>query len=447
MKDKRVVVLDVVGLSMRHFENSEYLPNLSSLRDQGRLSGIKPVFPAVTLPVQASMTTGCYPEKHGIVANGFFSSETLQVSFWDQPAGLVQAERIWDRLKRKNPGLITAALFMQNTLYAGCDCVITPKPMHTDDGLVQWCYSKPVGFYEQVCDELGEFNLMDYWGPMTSIGASRWIAGAAVETMASIRPHLMFVYLPHLDYCTQKLGPDHPNIGMELQLVDREVGRIVQGIEDLGLKDETTFIVLSEYEFYKVEGAIDLNRIFRRAGLLRVRTIQNREYLDFELSPAFAMVDHQIAHIYIKSGYEKKIRAILEGVAGIDFLFDQKGKEEQWVNHARAGAIIAVSARNKWFSYYWWDDSAREPDFAGHVDIHRKPGYDPLELFFDHETKKISQDTSLIRGSHGYPPLTDDDLLPFIISGEAAVNLPLTRKLCVTDLSSIIEEILVTNEV
>ncbi|MEA3547077.1 MAG: alkaline phosphatase family protein, partial [Thermodesulfobacteriota bacterium] len=246
----------------------------------------------------------------------------------------------------------------------------------------------------------------------------------------------------HLDYCTQKLGPDHADIDLELRLVDEEVGRIVQGIEDLGLEDETTFIVLSEYEFYPVDGAIDLNRILRRAGLLRVRTIQNREYLDFELSPAFAMVDHQIAHIYIKPGYEKKVRTMLEGVGGIDFLFGQKGKEEQRINHARAGDIIAVSARNKWFSYYWWDDSAREPDFAGHVDIHRKPGYDPLELFFDHETKKISQDTSLIRGSHGYPPsLTGDDFLPFIISGEAAGNVSLNREICVTDLSSIIEKI------
>ena len=442
MQDRRVVVLDVVGLGMRHFENSDNLPNLASLRAGGRLAAMKSVFPAVTLPVQASMTTGCYPEKHGIIANGFYFPETFQVSFWDQPAGLVQAERIWDRLKKKNPSLKTAALFMQNTLYANCDCLITPRPMHTDDGLIQWCYSKPVGYYEEVCEELGEFNLMDYWGPMTSIGASRWIAGAAVETMARLRPHLMFVYLPHLDYCTQKLGPDHPDIDKELQLVDKEVGRVVQSVKDLGLENETTFIVLSEYEFYPVDEAIALNRILRQAGLLKVREIRNCEYLDFELSPSFAMVDHQIAHIYIKPGYEKEVRKVLEQVSGIDYLFDQKGMKEQRINHPRAGNIVAVSARNKWFSYYWWDDRAREPDFAGHVDIHRKPGYDPLELFFDHETKKISQDTSLIRGAHGYPPVEEKDSLPFIITGEAAENLSLPEELCITDLSSIIEEIL-----
>ncbi len=442
MNNKRVVVLDVVGLSLRHFEDNENMPNLISLLKQGRLASIKPIFPAVTLPVQASITTGCYPEKHGIVANGFFSLETLQVSFWDQPAGLVQAERIWDRLKKKNPDLTTASLFMQNTLYANCDCVITPKPMHTHDDLIQWCYSKPVDLYDHLCEKFGEFNLMDYWGPMTSIGASKWIARAAVETMDRIRPNLMFVYLPHLDYCTQRLGPDHADIAKELQLVDNEVGRIVQGIEDLGMLNETTFIVLSEYEMFKVNGAIALNRILRAAGLLQVRLIRNREYLDFELSHAFAMVDHQIAHIYIKPGYEKKVRAALEGVDGIDYLLDRKGKREHHIDHYRAGDIIAVSARNRWFSYYWWDDSDKEPDFAGHVDIHRKPGYDPLELIFDHATKKISQDTELIKGSHGYPPVNDVDSLPLIISGEAADKLSLPDGFCVTDLSSVIEKIL-----
>ena len=309
MDKTRVVVIDVVGLSPYHFNFREHMPHMASLLSQGRFFRIEPVFPAVTLPVQASLTTGVHPVEHGVVANGFYFPENFQVAFWEQAASLVQAERIWDSLKLREPGLKAAVLFFQNTLFANSDVIITPKPMHSDEGLIQWCYSKPVGFYEEICQQIGEFNLFHFWGPMASIQSSRWIAKAAVETMDRMRPDLMFVYLPHLDYCSQKHAPADPIILDELRLVDQEVGRIVQGFKNLGLADETVFIILSEYIFYEVQGDIPLNRILREKGLLEVRNILGREYLDMELSPAFAMVDHQVAHIYTKPGYEKPVRS------------------------------------------------------------------------------------------------------------------------------------------
>jgi len=445
MTNTRVVVIDVVGLSTEHFQRKENIPHIAALSSQGRLFQIKPVFPPVTLPVQASLTTGKYPEEHGVVSNGFYFPENFQVAFWEQAASLVQTGRIWDSLKSKEPSLKTAVLFFQNSLYANSDVIITPRPLHTEEGLIQWCYSKPVGFYEEICQQIGEFNLFHFWGPMASIESSRWIAKAAVETMDRVRPHLMFVYLPHLDYCSQKYGPEDSIVLDELRQVDREVGRIVEGAEALGLAEETVFIVLSEYAFYRVQGDIPLNRVLREKGLLEVRTIQGREYLDMELSPAFAMVDHQIAHIYTKSGYEKAVRRVLEKVDGIDMLLDGDGKTSFQVNHPRSGDFIAVSSKNRWFSYYWWDDRSREPDFATHVDIHRKPGYDPLELFVDFKTREISQDTSLIKGSHGYPAMEEGDNVPFLISGKESMDLEIPENFCVTDVSGIIEKILLAS--
>lgn len=443
MKKKKVIVIDVVGLSPRHFEASEKMPAIASLLNHGRLFRMKPVFPPVTLPVQASLTTGVYPQVHGVVANGFYFPETFQVAFWEQAAGLVQAERIWDRLKKNDPSLKTAVLFFQNSLYAKCDAVITPRPLHSEEGLIQWCYSKPAGLYEEICEQIGEFNLFHFWGPMVSIEGSRWIAKAAVEVMARIEPNLMYVYLPHLDYCSQKVHPGDPLIEEELALVDKEVGRIVEGVKDLGMEGETAFIVLSEYLLSGVQGDIPLNRVLREEGLLNVRTISGREYLDLELSPAFAMVDHQIAHIYIKPGHEKAVRKALEGRDGIDMLLDVVGKKKYRIDHPRAGDLIAVSARDRWFSYYWWEDRSKEPDFATHVDIHRKPGYDPMELFVEPGTRNISQDTSLIRGSHGYPALSEEDYATFLISGEEAANMEIPEDLCVTDVAGIIENILI----
>ncbi|MEW6427119.1 MAG: nucleotide pyrophosphatase/phosphodiesterase family protein [Thermodesulfobacteriota bacterium] len=416
MNKRRVVVLDVVGLQLEHLERPDLTPNIRRLVQQGTMAAMRPPFPAVTLPVQATLTTGTLPAEHGVLANGFFTPEEYRVSFWEQAASLVQRPRLWQRLRQERPGTRTAALFLQNTLFADCDVIVTPKPLHSDDGMIQWCYSKPVGYYEELCETLGEFNLMHYWGPLAGIASSRWIAGAAVETMKRQRPELMLVYLPHLDYNMQRLGPSHPEIGRDVALIDAEVGRIVQAVEEMGLGGETTFVVLSEYRFYDVAGDVPLNRILRRHGLLAVRTIAGREYLDIEMSPAFAMVDHQLAHVYVREGYRERVEQVLAATAGIDRVLDRAGRKALGIDHPRAGDLVAVADKDRWFSYYWWEDRAREPPFARHVDIHGKPGYDPLELFFDPASRSVPQETSLIKGSHGYPPSASEGLVPLVLS-------------------------------
>jgi predicted AlkP superfamily pyrophosphatase or phosphodiesterase len=443
MSERMVVVINVVGLTLEHLEkHQDRIPHLSALLEQGKLFKMLPVFPAVTLPVQASLTSGVYPDEHGILSNGFYFPEQFQVAFWEQAASLVQNERIWDRLKKRNPELKTALLFLQNSLYADCNAIMTPKPLHTETGLIQWCYSKPVGLYEAISEDIGDFNLMHYWGPMASIESSRWIAKAAVETIARIKPDLLFVYLPHLDYCSQKFGPEDAMVYAELTEIDREVGRIIGGIEALGMRDKCVFAVLSEYAFSKVDGDIPINRLLREKGLLEIRMIKGREYLDIELSPAFAMVDHQVAHVYVKPGRRKAVRAALESVDGIDILMDTEGKKSHRIDHVRAGDFVVVSARDRWFSYYWWDDRSKEPDFATKVDIHRKPGFDPMELFFEPGTFQISQDTSLVRGSHGYPPLAERDLVPFLVSGDLRARSGMPETLKAVDVPVMLEAIL-----
>jgi len=443
MNTKKVVVLNVAALSPQYCDDTEAMPCLSALRGRGVLHRIKPVFPAVTLPAQASMTTGLYPARHGIIANGGYSRQIHQVSFWEQAAGLVEGERIWTKLKRARPELTTALLFMQNSLYADSDIVITPKPFHTDQGMVQWCYSKPVGLYEELCQRNGPFNLMHYWGPMASIESTRWIAGAAVETIQRFAPDLMFVYLPHLDYCLQKFGPDDPGLGQQLRAVDEQIGRIVSAVDSGGWRDETVFIVVSEYCIQAVSKDVAINRILRDNGLLQVRVINGREYLDCELSQAFAMVDHQVAHVYVKEGWVEKVRTVLETIEGVDYVFRPTGENAFRVGHPAAGDLVAVSARDRWFSYYWWHEKSREPDFAPHVDIHRKPGYDPLELFLEPGTRAISQDTRLIRGSHGYPALADTDCVPLLISGAGADQLSaIPNGSDLTILPSLVEKLL-----
>ncbi|MBW2349403.1 MAG: alkaline phosphatase family protein [Deltaproteobacteria bacterium] len=439
MKRKRVIVMDVVGLSPDHFESGAEIPHLRGLFENGRLYRTRTVFPALTLPVQASVTTGLAPAAHGVVANGFYFPEQYQVAFWEQASSLVRGERVWERLKAKDPSIKTALLFFQNSLYASSDVVITPKPLHTEEGLVQWCYSKPVGLYESLCQEIGAFELMHYWGPLASIESSRWIARAAVQVLDRERPDLMFVYLPHLDYCSQKMGPEVPEILDELALVDEAVGIVVEGVRDLGLYEETVFVVFSEYTFSEVRGDVSLNRVLRDEGFLRVREINGREYLDLELSPAFAMVDHQVAHVYTKPGMEAPVRRLLEDTPGVDRVMDRKEQAVEGVDHPRSGDLVAVSARDRWFSYPWWHDADREPDFARHIDIHRKPGYDPLELFFEEGTLEISRDTDLIHGSHGYPPCEARDDTVLLVSGDVNSAPGPGGEVRITDMAGMIQ--------
>lgn len=426
---KYIIVLDVVGLELNHIY-SGLVPNIANIAAEGESAKMEPVFPALTCPVQSSILSGTYPNEHGIIANGLYDRDNYVPSFWEQSSALVQTDRIWDIVKKRqqqnkssnslSPSLSsfkTGVLFWQNTLYAKSDIVVTPRPLHMEDGLIMWCYSKPTGFYDRELKEMfGEFNLATYWGPFASNKSSEWISKATEYTLEKKRPNLLFTYIPHIDYSAQRFGKNSNQVRDDLKKADELVGNIIKKTVELGIKDKTQFIILSEYGFNDVRTAVPLNLKLRDEDLLHTRTIQGKEYIDYELSSAFAMVDHQIAHIYVKEGFVEQARSVLENTAGIDKILCSEGKKNLKIDHERSGELIAISDKDKWFSYYWWYDSEMSPVFAKTVDIHRKPGYDPVELFIDPKTKSIPLDPHLVKGSHGRPadPLTEEGYSVYI---------------------------------
>lgn len=373
---QRVVVLNVVGLAPHH---QRAMPSLSRFTWRP----MRPSFPAVTCSVQATLLSGKLPAEHGIVGNGWLERDRLEVRFWEQAGSLVQAPRIWDLLPQRK----TAVLFWQQSMYINAAVVLTPRPIHAHRRLIQWCYSKPPGYYEDLRSEIGEFKLQSYWGPLAGIASSRWIARAARITWRRHRPDLMLVYLPHLDYASQKRGPDAMDA---LREIDTVVAELVEEF-----RQDAAVIVCSEYSLVPVRRVLYPNRALRRAGLLRVREIARREYLDMELSDAFAVVDHQVAHLYCKPGALAAARAALGEV------------EFTTLAHPRAGELVAVAPPDAWFAYYWWEQEAKAPDFAHSVDIHRKPGYDPCELWLDwrRTIRTLHPCTAVrperVKGSHG----------------------------------------------
>ncbi len=403
-KSKYIVVLDIVGLDISHV-TSGLIPTISDLAGIGECGYLKPVFPSVTSTVQSSVLSGKYPNQHGIISNGLYDRENYQVSFWEQSSKLVKSERIWDILKKKNNDLKTSILFWQNTMFANSEFVITPRPIHLENGQMDmWCYSRPPDYYEEVSNIIGEFDLYSYWGPFASFKSTEWISKSVEYTLEKYKPNLLFAYFPQLDYSSQKFGKNSTEVKVDLEKIDEVVSSIIKKTKKLGIFEETEFLIFSEYGFNDVNDGISINKVLREKGYLAIRTIKNKEYIDFEYSKAFAMVDHQIANIYIKNHEDKNfVKKILEEVKGIEKICDDKEKRELKIDHYRSGDLIAISDKDKWFSYYWWFEDDKAPTFTKTVDIHRKPGYDPLELFVDFKTKSIPFETALVKGSHGRP--------------------------------------------
>lgn len=412
---KHIIVIDIVGLESKHI-SAETTPNIFKISQTGETRELQTVFPAVTCTVQSSLLSGSYPEVHGIISNGLYDRQHYSVSFWEQSSNLVQADRIWDIIKMHQNGSKTAVLFWQNTMYSNADFVITPRPLHMEDKMIMWCYSKPSGFYEKLSDKIGKFDLTWYWGPLVSKRSSEWIEMATEYVLENEKPSFLFTYIPHLDYSFQRNGTTYKDLKDDLRFVDELIGKLVEKVTSLGILQDTQFIIFSEYGFTDVNSDIPLNSILRENDLVAVREIEGLEYLDLEYSNAFAMVDHQVAHIYVKESYTNQVTKILEGIKGIDMILDNNLKQQFRINHQRSGDLIAISNKDKWFSYYWWFDQLKVPTFSRRVDIHRKPGYDPVELFFDPSTRSIPLNGKLVKGSHGRLPIKGQPANPVFVS-------------------------------
>ncbi|MHA7869828.1 MAG: alkaline phosphatase family protein [Salipiger thiooxidans] len=435
----KTLVILVVGLSPALV--GPHTPHLQRLAARGGLRPLTTVTPAVTCTVQSTLLTGLPPSGHGAVANGWYFRDLAEVMLWKQPNQLVAGEKVWEAGKARDPGFTCAKMFWWYNMYAGADWSATPRPMYPADGRkIPDHYTFPPELHDELDAKLGPFPLFRFWGPVADIASSDWIARATLHVMETRDPTLTLTYLPHLDYNLQRLGPDlgHPRLRQDLREIDALCGQLIDAAEASGRR----VVVVSEYGITPVRDAIHINRALRAAGLLSVRAEEHgRETLDAGASQAFAVADHQIAHVYVKDAARiAEVSALVSGLDGVEAVWDAEAKRAHGLDHPRSGELVAISRADRWFSYYYWLDEAKAPDFARTVDIHRKPGYDPVELFVDPDLRwpklqtgwklarrKLGQRqlldvispsaTGLVRGSHGRP--TDDpEHGPLVISSE-----------------------------
>lgn len=459
---KRTAVINVVGLSESLL--GPRTPNLETFRKGAKLCRIEPAFPAVTCTAQANYLTGLPPSEHGIVGNGWYHRELAEVHFWKQSNHLVRAKKLWEELREKEPGFTCAQLFWWFNMYANVDWSITPRPLYPADGRKVFdIYSWPYSVRTEIKRELGEFPFPGFWGPAAGIdtpqgppdSVSRWIAESSKWIEKKFTPTLNLVYLPHLDYNLQRHGPAHPSISTDLDLIDRIVGDLISFFESR----QVQVVLLSEYGISAVDKPIHLNRLFRKEGWISVKEELGRELLDYGASRVFAVADHQVAHVYCQDpSLQPRVRALLETQPGIAEVLDGETQKQRGLNHERAGDCIAVAAEKSWFTYYYWLDDRVAPDFARTVDIHRKPGYDPVELFLDPSSHLIKLkiasrllrkrlgfrmlmdviplDGTLVKGSHGRKP-EDRREWPIVMS--RATQLLPKESIASTDVFELLE--------
>jgi predicted AlkP superfamily pyrophosphatase or phosphodiesterase len=427
------LVLNVVGLTP---ELLAHAPNLQALAKQGAMRPLTTVLPAVTTTVQSTLLTGLQPRDHGIVANGWYFRDLSEIWLWRQSNRLVAGEKVWQTAKRRDPAFTCAKLFWWYNMYADVDFAVTPRPMYLADGRkLPDIHTYPAGLRDELQDSLGAFPLFRFWGPGADIESTRWIARSALQLLQQRRPTLTLVYLPHLDYDLQRFGPRHPGIPAQVAAVDALCAPLIEHARQLGAH----VVALSEYGITEVSRPVHVNRALRKAGWLKVRLERGREQLDAGASDAFAVADHQIAHVYVaRPELLPEVSACLKSLPGVEAVLDEAGKRAAGLDHPRSGELVAVAAADSWFTYYHFLDDARAPDFARTVEIHRKPGYDPAELLFDRRLAMprlavawrlarkalgmrtlmdvIGLDATVVRGSHGRPTDRAQDGPLFITS-------------------------------
>lgn len=410
----KTVVIDVVGLSSSVI--GEHTPFISDYISKRKLQHIQPMLPAVTTSVQSTFVTGKWPSEHGIVGNGWYDKEDAEIKFWKQSNNLVRCEKIWDRARKEDPSFTVSKMFWWYNMYSTADYSVTPRPNYLADGRkMPDCYTHPASLRDELQKELGQFPLFKFWGPGADITSTKWIADASVFTDKKYDPRLTLIYLPHLDYCLQKYGVDFSKISKHLSEIDTVVKDLINYYTAAGAR----IILLSEYGISNVSNPVHMNRILRQHDLLGIRVERGLELLDAGASKAFAVADHQIAHIYVndKSSLEK-VKNLLLSIRGVAKILDKEDQKKFHVDHERSGDLVLMADEKSWFTYYFWLDDAVAPDYARVVDIHKKPGYDPVELFMTSKARAgykllrkklalryvmdvIPLDANLVKGSHG----------------------------------------------
>ena len=391
MGRKKVLIIECAGLDMAVVSASKKLAK----EEEFRFRLLTPVFPAVTCTAQATMRTALPPAKHNIIANGRFDRRSGKVEFWNQSAWLYSGERIWEKARAK--GSTVAVMFTQQSLGDSTDYCLSPAPIHKHHGgMIMACQTRPPSLEQELYRELGsKFKLFNYWGPLASHASGEWCARSTMALMRLHQPDVVFTYLPNLDYCLQREGPGGKTIRREADFLAESLSEILLTARGLGYE----VVIWGDYAITEAHQPIYPNRALLEAGLFRCRELEGMLYPNLFDSRAFAMADHQVAHVFVRDA--RDVAAARVALSSLDGIESIQTPVEAGLDSPEAGELVLTAKPGAWFSYSWWESRRQAPDYATHVDIHSKIGFDPCELFWRIPLVSTSTDCTKVKGTHG----------------------------------------------
>ena len=451
---KRLCLIEVPGLTRRMVES--HAPNLNRVAQQGQIGSLDPDLPAVTMTGHASLMTGQPPTAHGVVGNGWFDRAENVVKFWSQSEKVVTGESIWDAAKKHNPQFTALKHFWWPGMASSADVHVNVRPVYYADGRkAPDIYTNQLGLAAEVQRQFGTFPMFQFWGPGVGIASSDWIAKTGGHLIETFSPDLSLIYLPHLDYKQQTLGPNDPSIAEEIRQLDEVAGELIDSLQ----QQEIDVLLVSGYHMNQVDQPILINQLLRQEGWLKVIRNDAGELIDYGMSDAFAVADHQVAHVYVSSDAKiKEVATFIEQIDGVAAVYDQQQQSELGLAHDRSGDLVVLAKTNAWFVYYYWLEESAAPDFARTIAIHAKPGYDPCEMLFDERLRfpklavatrlarkllgmrylmdVVSTNPQRIRGSHGLKPENEMDAPVWLSS--AKLTEPTDRLMSMTAIKPLV---------
>jgi predicted AlkP superfamily pyrophosphatase or phosphodiesterase len=256
-----VVVISLDGFPGWALEDP-YLPvpTLRRLAAQGVVArGMRPVNPSVTWPNHTSIVTGVTPARHGVLFNGLLVREPgvpPRIDPWRDKSEMVRVRTLYDAAHEA--GMTTAQVdwvAIWNAPTITWEFRERPEPGQTvpeemiNAGLIS------------AADVKSFSNRNILWRD------EMWTT-AAVHIIRTHRPNLMLFHLLNLDSTHHRYGPRTPAGMNAMALLDAQVRRIVDAVDEAGLTARTTFFVVSDHGFKTVRRQIRPNAVLARAGLL-----------------------------------------------------------------------------------------------------------------------------------------------------------------------------------
>jgi predicted AlkP superfamily pyrophosphatase or phosphodiesterase len=372
-----MLIVNVAALSP--VEVTEQTPSLLALAQRGGLYPVREPFPSLTSTSHATLLYGSLPNSHGMIGNCIYEREHAKLFNWNRSSHLISGTPLWEAARARDPKLRTANLFMRQCADSTCEVRVIERPVYWMSGRKQFeFFAETRALHDELVAKLGNFPFQRFWGPLAGIGSSEWIMGAAQHIMERHDPELLLVYPPFLDYDGARFGPDAPQTKAALRAMDAAIVPLLSAAQS----QERDVLIVSDYGYESVNQPVYLNRELRRAGFVKVEDADNGERLDFGTSRAFAVCDNQVAHVYVRRPEDiGPVRRVLEATSGVKEVLDRAAQAPLGIDHARSGELIAVSTPQAFFSYPYWLDEKKTPDFADCIAIFDKVGTDTCELF------------------------------------------------------------------